>query len=305
VCSSDLSIALILTNVGASSLNWSLGNTSLWLNASLTSGSLAPGGPAANVAVSLNSTATNLPFDTYTATLWFTNSTDHVVQSRTFTLQVNPSQLVQNGGFETGDFTDWTQSGNLDGNENVLTDPAYIHSGNYGAQIGPGGSLYYLSQILPTAPAQLYLVSFWLVNYNGDGPNEFVADWGASVLFDQVNMPLTSGWTNMQYLVTAPGTNTRLQFGFRNDPWYFAFDDVTVTAVRAPAFQALAKSGGSVNFTWTAISGLSYQLQYKTNLIQTNWINLGGVINATTNTVTATDAAPTDPQRFYRIEMLP
>ncbi|HXR47688.1 MAG TPA: kelch repeat-containing protein [Candidatus Limnocylindrales bacterium] len=299
------SITLTLTNVGASSLNWSLGNTSSWLNASVTSGSLTPGGPAANVAVSLNSTATNLPFDTYTAVLWFTNLTDHFVQSRSFTLQASPPQLVQNGGFETGDFTDWTQSGNIDSYETVVTDPAFIHSGNYGAKIGPGGSLYYLTQTLPTAPGQLYLISFWLVNYNGDGPNQFLADWGATTLFNQINMPLTSGWTNLQYLVTAPGTSTVLQFGFRNDPYYFAFDDITVTAVRAPAFQALAKSGGSVNFTWTAISGLSYQLQYKTNLIQTSWINLGGVINATTNTVTATDAAPTDPQRFYRIEMLP
>jgi hypothetical protein len=299
-----MSISFTLTNVGASSLNWSLNNTSSWLNVSSTGGTLTPGGSAATVTVSLNSAATNLPFGTYTATLWFTNLNDHFVQGRSFTLQAKPPQLVQNGGFETGDFSGWNQSGNIDGFENVITDPAFIHSGQYGAQIGPGFSLYYLSQTLSTSPGQLYLVSFWVVNYNGDGPNQFLANWGATTLFNQSNLGLF-GWTNMQYLVTATGISTTLQFGFRNDPYYFAFDDVSVTAVRAPVFQSLVKSGGSVNLTWTAMTGLVYQLQYKTNLTQTSWINLGNAINATNSTVTATDVTPPDPHRFYRIQLLP
>jgi hypothetical protein len=297
-------ISFTLTNVSASSLNWSLGNSSSWLNASLTGGTLTPGGAAASVTVSLNSTATNLPFGTYTATVWFTNLNDHFVVGRTFTLQASPPQLVQNGGFETGDFTGWTQSGNIDGYETIVTDAAFVHSGSYGAKLGPGGALYYLSQTLPTAPGQLYLVNFWVVNYNGAGPNEFLADWGGTNLFDQVDMG-TDGWLDMQYLVTATATSTTLQFGFRNDPYYFAFDDVSVTAVRAPVFQSLVKSGGSVNLTWTAMAGPSYQLQYATNLTQAVWINLGGVISGTNGTVNATDAAPTDPQRFYRLQLLP
>ncbi len=297
-------ISFTLTNVGAASLNWSLGNTSPWLNASLTGGTLNPGGSAATVTVSLNSAATNLPFGTYSATLSFTNLNDHFVVGRTFTLRASPPQLVQNGGFEMGDFTGWTQSGNIDGYETVVTDPAYIQSGNYGAQIGCYGSLYYLSQTLPTTPGQLYLVSFWVVNYNGVGPNEFLADWGATTLFDQTDMG-TDGWLHMQYLVTAAGTSTTLQFGFRNDPWYFALDDVSVTAVQRPAFQSLVKSGGSVNLAWSAMAGPGYQLQYATNLTQAPWINLGSAINGTNGTMTATDVSPTDPQRFYRLQLLP
>ena len=47
--------SLSLTNAGTNSLNWSLSNTSLWLNVSSAGGTLTPGGAAATVTVSLNS----------------------------------------------------------------------------------------------------------------------------------------------------------------------------------------------------------------------------------------------------------
>jgi uncharacterized repeat protein (TIGR03803 family) len=77
-----------LTNTGAASLNWSLVNTSSWLNVSTSSGTLTPGGPAVTVTLSPNVTATNLPAGSYGATLWFTNLGDHFGQSRQVTLAV-------------------------------------------------------------------------------------------------------------------------------------------------------------------------------------------------------------------------
>ena len=77
-----------LTNVWTDSLNWTLVNTSLWLNVSLGNGTLLPGGPAATVIVSLNLTASNLPVGNYSATIWFTNSDSLVAQSRQFALNV-------------------------------------------------------------------------------------------------------------------------------------------------------------------------------------------------------------------------
>jgi len=293
-----------LTNYGGSSLNWSVINTSLWLNVSPASGTLTPGGPAASATASLNANASNLALGTYTASVWFTNLNSHYAQSRQFSLTVQPPQLVQNGGFELGSFANWAQSGNIDGFEMVTATSTYVHSGQYGAEVGPSGSLYYLSQTLATSPGQVYLLSFWLSNPGGGTITQFLVNWGANAVYSQVNQP-AQGWTNMQFLVTAPTSSTVLQFGFQNDPAYFGFDDVSVLPVPPAVFQSLTKSNNTVRFSWTAMSGLAYQVQYKTNLFQTTWINLGNPIPAAGSIVTATDTPGADAQRFYRLIVLP
>ncbi|MGA3163640.1 MAG: autotransporter-associated beta strand repeat-containing protein, partial [Verrucomicrobiota bacterium] len=78
-----------LTNTWTSSLDWSLANTSSWLDASPTNGTLAASG-STNVTVTLNSNAYSLPSGYYTATVWFTNLNDGVVQSCQFTLADPP-----------------------------------------------------------------------------------------------------------------------------------------------------------------------------------------------------------------------
>jgi hypothetical protein len=79
--------SFLLTNVETASLNWSLANTSSWLNASPGSGTLTNGG-STNVTVSLSSNAYSLTSGVYTATVSFTNLNDGVVQSRQFILTV-------------------------------------------------------------------------------------------------------------------------------------------------------------------------------------------------------------------------
>ena len=117
------------------------------------------------------------------------------------------------------------------------------------------------------------------------------------------NQPIY-GWTNYLFVVTAPGTNTTLQFAAQNDYYYFGLDDVSVTPIPTPTFTAFSKRTNALAFTWNSLAGVAYLMQYKTNMLQTNWINLA-TNTATTNTISFTNSTSIDPQRFYRVRRLP
>ena len=301
---------LSLTNSGTGSLNWSLSNTSLWLNASPAGGTLTPGGAAASVTLSLKPAANNLPAGVYTANVRLTNTTSGLLQNRQFTLQVS-QELVQDGGFEAGDFAYWTLAGSDAANYNYADNGSYTglvpHSGNYFAVLGEVSSLAHLSQTLPTRVGQPYLLSFWLQSADlGDGttPNQFIAQWNSATLTNIVNAGVFN-WTNMRYVVVAAGASTVLEFTSRNDPGVFALDEVSVVPIPLPSVQSVRQTNSAVNLTWTTMAGLGYQIQFKTNLASSNWSNLGGVTNATGGTMSATDAIGARSQRFYRIALVP
>ena len=71
--------------------------------------------------------------------------------------------------------------------------------------------------------------------------------------------------------------------------------------VPAPVLQSVTGTGGTVRFTWSAVVSAVYQLQYRTNLAQGNWNNLGSAFTATNAVMSAADSIGPDPQRFYRL----
>jgi hypothetical protein len=68
---------------------------------------------------------------------------------------------------------------------------------------------------------------------------------------------------------------------------------------------AIAPAGKNFSFNWQAQAGLTYQVQFKTNLVQAVWLDLGSSILATNTTMPFVDTSATNDQRFYRVKVLP
>ncbi len=157
---------------------------------------------------------------------------------------------------------------------------------------------------------QLYRLSFWLENLAaGDTPNRFLVQWNTNtaatnIIFNKTNLAVLA-WTNIQFTVAATTNQTLLQFGFRNDQDYLFLDDVSVLPIPAPSIQSVTPGGNGVQLVWNALPGLNYQVEYKTNLTQAHWVNLGAVVLATTNTASAAEFTGPDPQQFYRVQWVP
>lgn len=142
------------------------------------------------------------------------------------------TNIVINGGFETGDFTGWTQSGNT---SRTGVSHAAKNSGDFGAFFGPVGSLGYISQNLSTTAGSIYKLDFSLNGGGVNGPSapvDFQVFWNGSMIFETTTPPLTYTQFSFTGLV-ATGSTTSLQFGFRNDSGFFFLDDVKAGIIGA------------------------------------------------------------------------
>lgn len=148
------------------------------------------------------------------------------------------TNIVTNGGFETGDFTGWTQSGNTGFS---FVDTGAQHSGNYSAFFGPVEDLGYLSQTLSTVAGMTYELSFFLENQGGGGESIspirpgggpvdqiFQVFWNGSLIFQIPPGTPPSTFTQFNFTgLMATGATTDLTFGFRNDPSFWNIDDIS------------------------------------------------------------------------------
>jgi len=67
-----------------------------------------------------------------------------------------------------------------------------------------------------------------------------------------------------------------------------------------PRINTFSVTNQTAQFTFTATTGLHYQVQYKTNLTDVSWQNLGAQITAGSTTVPISDPV-TSVQKFYRV----
>jgi len=214
------------------------------------------------------------------------------------------SGLVVSGSFETGDFTGWTPSGDtsytfVDNDSQSGIAPYY---GSYLAVLGTTGFLGYLTQTLATTVGTSYLLSFMLDSPDGQSPSEFLVSWDGNILFDQTDLPAI-GWTNLQFVVTATGTSTVLQFGFRDDATYLGLDDIRVVpsqgSVSVPQL-TITPSGANVILAWPT-NGIEFTLQFTTNLVSPIVWSTNPPAPVVVNGQNAVTNPISGAQQFYRL----
>jgi fibronectin type III domain protein len=146
--------------------------------------------------------------------------------------------------------------------------------------------------------------------YDVDFPDVLtVAGAGASAAMDYVGG--LGGTAAIQYDGSSGGGRV-VYFGF-------PFETITAGAVRdqymsdvlrffgllAPPRLAppqINSINGDVTLTWTSIPGSTYQLQYKNQLSDASWTDLGGSVTASGDNVSAMDAGNSGAAlRFYRV----
>lgn len=184
-----------------------------------------------------------------------------------FGLSADPLNLVSNGGFETGDFSGWSVSGNITpclfvgtGNDPrcIPTTGIGAHTGSYAAELGNAGGDASLTQNLATTAGATYELTFWLASQAyGTPANDFSVSWDNQTIYSAVNLN-AFGYTLYDFKgLTTAGSSTALSFSFYNSPSFLVLDDISVVdppGVSEPdarpfwllAFAIIALAGGTL-----------------------------------------------------------
>jgi hypothetical protein len=136
--------------------------------------------------------------------------------------------LIQNGGFEDGDFTGWTRSGSSDHTE---VRPGVGNAGSYGAVLGAQKEDGFLSQTFTTLKGGKYELIYWLFS-DGKIENHFSTTVDGHAFFDQMNIPVQA-YSRYVFDFIATSSATTLRFGFFNSPGFLRLDDVSVVPLQA------------------------------------------------------------------------
>jgi hypothetical protein len=168
----------------------------------------------------------------------------------TFSAGAAQANIVTNAGFETGDLTGWTLSGDT---SFTFVDVFFPRSGSFSAFLGTCdlvdepfclGSTGSITQTLATTAGASYAIEFWL---NVEITPNFLSVSFDGIVLDSLTdittiidggcshpSPIAGGcYTLFSYTALASSASTDLVFTFQHDPWGWDLDDVSVEAATA------------------------------------------------------------------------
>lgn len=137
------------------------------------------------------------------------------------------TNLVNNGSFETGDFTGWNQSGLEEVVSGAFSAYSGAQDGTFYSVWGNIGSDGTISQTISDTAGQHYNFSFWFASV-GDNPSDFSASWNGNTLFSCTDCNTGVNWTQFSFDVVGTGSDT-ITFAGRDDPAWMALDNISVT----------------------------------------------------------------------------
>jgi hypothetical protein len=159
--------------------------------------------------------------------------------------------LVLNGTFATGDFTDWTTTAAAHGSLFGVNTADPLPPNTFAAYFGGTSVGFYdtIQQSVPTTAGATYTFSFWLAN-DGGVPNfyAFNAFWGGLAVL-QIANGSSAGfpYTLYSFTETATSSSTTILFQGFQVPGFFFLDDIVVSPTIIPEPSSLALAGiGSV-----------------------------------------------------------
>lgn len=141
--------------------------------------------------------------------------------------------LVNNGSFETGNFSGWTFSGNTNTAQVYATNNGF---GNFAASFSAIGVYDEISQTLATTAGERYRISFW-VNNREPGPESLQILWENSVIHDPQPLATTgeNQWVNVVLFATATTNGSQFKVRSFDTPHFLGVDEFNVQAVPEPA----------------------------------------------------------------------